>query len=69
MIKAGLKTNEGRPVVLLGLSEGNLELLKEGKPILIDLLPFGMDGQAILVYGKTEDDITRELAKTFKLPV
>jgi len=69
MIKASLKTDRGRPVVLLGLSERNLELLRKGKPILVDLLPFGMDGQVILTYGKTEDDITRELAKTFKLPV
>jgi len=69
MIKASLKTDKGRPVVLLGLSERNLELLRKGKPILVDLLPFGMDGQVILTYGKTEDDITRELAKTFKLPV
>jgi hypothetical protein len=69
MIKASLKTNEGRPVLLLGLSEGNLTLLREGKPILVDLLPFGMDGQVILIYGKTEDDITRDLAKNFKFPV
>ena len=64
MVKAGATNNEGKPVVILGLSEGNLQRLRQGKPILVDLLPFGMDGQAVITYGKTEADITRVL----KLP-
>jgi len=68
MIKLGVKTNEGKPAVILGLSEKNLEHLREGKPILIDLTQFGMEGQAVITYGETEEIITQELSKVFKLP-
>jgi hypothetical protein len=68
MVKLGVTNNEGQPVVILGLSEKNLELLKKGKPMLIDLRPFRMDGQAVITYGKTEADITRELSKVFNIP-
>ena len=69
MVKLGAKNNDGKPVVILGLSELNITHLKEGKPILIDLLPFGMDGQAVITYGKTEEVITQELSKVFNLPL
>jgi len=65
MVKVGVKDNKGRPVVILGLSEKNLEFLKEGKPISFDLTPFGITGQALIMYGKTEEDITQELSKVF----
>lgn len=33
MLKAGCTTGDGRTLILLGLSEGNLTKLREGKPI------------------------------------
>jgi len=68
MIKLGVTNNEGKPVVILGLSETNLELLRQGKQIVIDLQPFRMDGQAVITYGRTEADITKDLSKLFDLP-
>lgn len=36
MIKACLKCDDGRPMLLLGISRGNLDRLMQGKPMLID---------------------------------
>jgi hypothetical protein len=69
MIKAGAKGKDGQPVVILGLSEGNLGELRKKKPILVDLEPFGIKGQVVIMWGETEEAITQELAQHIKLPV
>lgn len=53
-----------RPILIIGLEEGNIERLKEGKPILRDLAEFGVPhlGQVLIVWGQTAADIERELA-------
>jgi len=62
MIKAlGKKGNS--PVLFFGLSEGNIDLLKQGKPIIVDLAEMGSDGTVIITYGKTEIDIMQDLQK------
>jgi hypothetical protein len=65
VIKARLTTEDGRGVLILGLSEGNIQQLKAGKPIMFDASAFGVDGEVYIMYGKTELDICNEL----KLPV
>ena len=69
MIKAGATDKYGRPLVILGLSEGNLGELRKKKPILVDLEPFGLKGQVVIMWGETEGAITQELAQHIKLPV
>jgi hypothetical protein len=68
MIKAGTQTKDGRRMVILGLSEGNWGSLREGKPIMVDLAPFGVDAVVTIMGGETEASITHELAQVFKLP-
>lgn len=68
MIKAASKMKDGRNLVILGLSEENIKRLKENKPIYVELEPWGGTGSALLLYGQTEEDITRELAKYLTLP-
>lgn len=68
MVKASLTMADGRRLLILGLSDLNLEQLKKGKPIKVDLEPFGMEGAVAIMHGKTEEDITEELSKHFKLP-
>jgi hypothetical protein len=68
MIKAGGMGKDGKPVVILGLSEGNLGELRKGHPIVIELAPFGLEGRVLLMWGETEQAITQELAKHFTLP-
>lgn len=69
MIKAAARDQNGKLLVILGLSEGNVAMLKKNRPMAIDLKPFGIDASAVIMYGVDEQAITRELAKHFKLPV
>jgi hypothetical protein len=50
--------------LMFGLSDLNLERLKAGKPILIDLRELGFpQGQVVIFHGKTEADMKRELVE------
>lgn len=50
-------------VIFFGLEQGNIELLKKGKPIVVDLRELGLEGQAVISYGETKADIMRDLEK------
>lgn len=69
MLRAGVNDKE-RPLILMGLSEGNVERLKAGFPIKAELRTFGVDlpGSIAVMYGKTEADIEAELRKHDLLP-
>lgn len=48
--------------LIFGLSARNIELLKQGKPISVDLREMGEEkGTVLIFYGETEDDMAREL--------
>jgi hypothetical protein len=68
MVKAGAIASDNKRMAILGLSRLNCEKLVEGKPIVVDLAEFGIEGRLVLVGGETEADITRELAQHFTLP-
>ena len=57
MLRAG--TKGPNPLILIGLSEGNVMRLKNGFPICAPLSDFspGMTGDMTIIYGKTEADI------------
>jgi hypothetical protein len=55
-------------MVLFGLSEKNVQLLKEGKPIKIDMTELGLTGKVLIFYGKTEEDMMSEFKKHGLLP-
>ena len=62
MIKFANKLDDGGLSLGFGLSERNIELLKAGKPIKIDLKEMvGIEGSAIIFYGKTEKEMLRAL--------
>ncbi len=67
MIKASL-TRGGRQVFVLGLSARNIELLRQGKPIPVNLAELGGKGEVLIMYGETEEDIADELRKVTPLP-
>ena len=68
MIKAVTETKYGKTLIL-GLSDENVRRLQKGLPILVSLRELGFgDGAVVVMAGATEDAITRELAKHFKLP-
>jgi len=67
MIQARLALPDGRILILLGLSDGNLARLKDDQPLRVDpavllsLQPGEVVGGIVIVYGKTEGDILRKL--------
>jgi len=62
MLKAKATMADGRPFYVIGLSEGNLRRLREGKPILFDMCEIGGIGQMAIFWGETE----AEMAKLFE---
>lgn len=67
MIKTRL-TRDGKPILIFGLSELNVQKLKENKPISFDLDVLGLEGTVIILYGETEESITQDLKDIGILP-
>lgn len=67
MIKARGQGADG-PIYILGLCEKNVEKLIAGDPIVFDNKELGYEGTTVIMYGTTEEEITEELSKHFKLP-
>lgn len=70
MIKALLTAKEGdQSVFLFGLSEGNIERLREGKAIVVDLASMGRPGvgTVVITWGATEEAIFAQIAAAFDL--
>lgn len=69
MIKAILNTN-GKKTALFGLSDINVEKLKNNEPIFIDGEKLNMNMDVIIMHGQTEGDVYRQLKKAgLDLPV
>lgn len=61
MIKFLVDGKNGAKLVGLGLSQGNIDRLKEGKPIYLHLDELGIEGIDVLIhYGETEDKIIED---------
>lgn len=58
MLRAGINDKDN-PLILMGLSEGNIERLKAGHPIKTDIRSYGVDlpGTIAVIYGRTEADL------------
>jgi hypothetical protein len=61
MIKFKVIDPNGVPGFGFGLSEENINLLKQGKPIIIELSEMGGIGRIMIMYGKTETDLVAAL--------
>jgi len=61
-----LKAKSG-DTLIFGLSERNIELLKEGRPILINLAEMGARGSMVIFYGKTEESMAKQILSTMKV--
>ena len=62
MVKFKGEDQDGKTILGFGLSELNLQKLREGMPIRINNTDF-FDGTVIILYGKTEKDIEAQLYK------
>lgn len=58
MLRAGVNDKDN-PLILMGLSEGNVERLKAGFPIKTPIRSYGVNlpGTITVIYGKTEADM------------
>ena len=67
MIKFLLKSDRHDQIVGLGLSQANIDLLKKGQPIIVDmgaLLGFGYsDLKVCIFFGETEEAMAEDMAK------
>lgn len=67
MVKAMARLSDGRVLLVLGISDGNIARLKNGEPIYFDgaavkLEPHEVLGAAVtLFYGKDEAELGRTL--------
>lgn len=52
---------DGQKLFGFGLSEGNLERLRKGEPIVVDLAVMGAAGTVMIFYGRTEEEMARML--------
>lgn len=59
MLRAVAVNEDGNNVLLLGLSSINIQLIKAGAPILIELEELGLKGKVVIFHGHTEQDIMR----------
>lgn len=61
MIKAKATMADGRPFYVIGLSDGNLQRLRENKPIFFDMAEVGSSGKMCIFWGETEAAMMEEL--------
>ncbi len=69
MVKAVATGRDGRAILVMGISQGNVDRLKQGEPIYFDpaalRIAHGTEIAGItLFYGATDADLTRTL-RTF----
>lgn len=64
MIKAGAISGDGTPLLILGLSRKNCELLLEGNPIPVECEPIvGMKLRVLIIAGETEGVMEAQLRR------
>lgn len=61
MIKAGGRTADNRPLLVIGLSRKNVERLLDNQPIRFAGDALGVACEVLILGGETEDDIAEDL--------
>lgn len=65
MIKALAHDNSGKPIVFLGITDGNVEKLTLGLPIHVDLMDLGgeLEVRILIFHGKDEEALEKLMLK------
>lgn len=61
MLKARAQHRDGRPLLVLGLSDENLRRLQDDLPILFDAAELGVDAHIAIIAGGTEQEMIERL--------
>jgi len=71
MIKALAHDQEGKAVVFLGITDKNVEKLREGMPIHVDLRDFNeeLEARILIIHGATEEALEETLIGDGKVSV
>ena len=66
MIKFKTSNKNGeRQLIGLGLSDGNIKLLRQHKPILINGQELGLDQDIVILWAKTEMELLNQVRQWF----
>src|SRR6266498_2956871 len=70
MIKATMRDSQGRVLLILGLSELNLQRLRQNQPIAFDIAEMDIEPdepirEVIIVWGRTEEAISADFIKHY----
>lgn len=52
--------------LIFGLTEENIQRLRKGQPILIDLVPLGRPGEIVIFYGRDYPHLTQQLKQALQ---
>jgi hypothetical protein len=61
MIKAKLVMDDGKVLLVFGVSAENITRLQGGDPIQIDLTEMGLSGEMLIFYGETTGDLIEKV--------
>lgn len=61
MLRAAGRSSSGKPLIILGLEEGNVTRLRAGQPIHFYAGELGFDGEIVIMLGKDAESIARQL--------
>lgn len=61
MIKAKLVTDDGKNILVFGISAENVRQLQEGNPLKVDLTEMGLSGEMLIFYGETTGDLIEQI--------
>jgi len=61
MIKGKANQENGRELVILGISQENVTRLKEGKPIMVHGTEIKIPVDIMIYYGATDQDLVKQM--------
>jgi hypothetical protein len=61
VIKAKVTTDDGKNLLVFGISAENVKHLQQGYPIQINLTEMGLAGEMMIFYGETTGDLIKSI--------
>lgn len=68
MVKLTIQLKDNRQLVLLGLSAGNLRMLRDGNQIYLHGEQLGIQNDILVMFGATEEAIVADLRRQGVIP-
>lgn len=62
MVKAKITREDGKPRLIFGITEENVDRLKKGQPILVDLTEMGVNADIGIFYATDEQGLVATIA-------